>query len=130
MKPIQALIVEDDFALGDVIKEILQISGYQADLVRNGRQAMEHLSQHAPDVVILDMHLPEISGLVILDFIRSAQRLADTRVLVVTADTDILDSIRQRIDAGFVKPFSAMQLLKTVQQLCAKLMPSDMDNNP
>ncbi len=130
MKPIQALIVEDDFALGDVIKEILQISGYQADLVRNGRQAMEHLSQHAPDVVILDMHLPEISGLVILDFVRSAQRLADTRVLVVTADTDILDSIRQRIDAGFVKPFSAMQLLKTVQQLCAKLMPSDMDNNP
>lgn len=130
MKPIQALIVEDDFALGDVIKEILQISGYQADLVRNGRQAMEHLSQHAPDVVILDMHLPEISGLVILDFVRSAQRLANTRVLVVTADTDILDSIRQRIDAGFVKPFSAMQLLKTVQQLCAKLMPSDMDNNP
>lgn len=125
MKPIQTLIVEDDFALGDVIKEILDISGYQVELARDGRRAMQYLSDHTPDIVILDMHLPEISGLVIIDFIQSERRLADTRVLVMTADTNLLESIRERIQAGFVKPFGVVQLLQTVERLCSSSQPED-----
>jgi DNA-binding response OmpR family regulator len=60
-KPI-ALIIEDDEDLSIIFSEALNSAGFQTEIIRNGRLAMERLAVVTPEIVSLDMHLPEISG--------------------------------------------------------------------
>lgn len=113
----KVLIVEDDESLGSVIDEILQLVGYTTAWVRDGQAAMTWLAEEAPDAVVLDMHLPYVSGVTILDHIRTDDRLKRTRVLAVTADNLIAPMVQEKADATFLKPFSVADFVGMMNRL-------------
>jgi CheY-like chemotaxis protein len=112
-----ALIVEDDFDLSKIFAQALQSSGFETQVVRSGDLAMTWLSSTAPNVVVLDLHLPHIAGTDILRHIHSDPALADTRVIVVTADVRLAETLRDEADLVLLKPISFSQLSDLADRL-------------
>ena len=116
-----SMVIEDDEDLSAIFCEALNAAGFETEIVRNGRLAIERLGVIAPDVVILDMHLPLVSGSEILKYIRSEKRLAFTNVVVTTADAIMGEQMRESADFVLIKPISFGQL----RDLTARLNPID-----
>ncbi|MEM7119569.1 MAG: response regulator [Chloroflexota bacterium] len=83
-KPI-CFIIEDNEELGDIFSHALRMENYDVELIPNGDDAIERLNEAVPDLVLLDMFLPGKNGEHILNHIRQDARLANSRVVVVTA---------------------------------------------
>ena len=120
IKPI-SLIIEDDEDLSAIFDEALSAAGYQTEIIRNGRAALTRLQTVSPDVVILDMHLPQVTGAEILRFIRSEKRMSFTNVVVTTADAIMGEQVRDTADFVLIKPISFGQL----RDLTARLNPAN-----
>lgn len=105
------LVVEDTEVLGQAICERLSSMGHGADLIQDGKQANEFLRYQSVDLIILDLNLPNVSGLQILQTLR--QREDATPVLILTARDQVDDRIRL-LDAGaddyLTKPFDFGEL--------------------
>lgn len=117
-----ALIVEDDQDLATIFAEALQAAEYETKIVQDGVTALLVLKKTQPEVVVLDLHLPRISGQEILKQIRADQRLTATRVIIATADPYTADSLRDTADLVLIKPISFTQL----RDLAARLRPPDL----
>jgi DNA-binding response OmpR family regulator len=122
MKRDFSLIIEDDQDLATIFSEALQAAEYETEIIRDGRLAMERLADTQPAVVVLDLHLPQISGKKVLDQIRSTSHLAETRVILATADPFMAESLREIADLVLIKPISFGQL----RDLAARLRPPDV----
>ena len=105
-----ALIIEDDYDLAIIFSEALQAAGFEAEIIRSGDLAMKRLSTIVPDVVILDLHLPEVAGPEILRHIRTDPRLEGLPVIVATAYPHIADTLRKDANLVLIKPVSFTQL--------------------
>lgn len=107
-----ALIIEDDYDLSIIFAEALQAAGFETEIIRSGDKALERLSTSAPDIVVLDLHLPRVEGMSILRQIRNDPRLAKTRIIVVTGDTALADSpfLQRAAVQILVKPVTFRQL--------------------
>ena len=119
-----SLIIEDDEDLSDIFSQALIAAGFETEIIRNGRLALERLALVTPEVVILDMHLPEVAGSDILKYIRSESRLAMTNVVVTTADAVMAEQVRDQADFVLIKPISFGQL----RDLTSRLMPSKRED--
>ena len=115
------MVIEDDEDLSTIFCEALNAAGFETEIIRNGRLAIERLGDVTPDVVILDMHLPLVAGSEILKYIRSEKRLAFTNVVVTTADAIMGEQMRESADFVLIKPISFGQL----RDLTARLNPVD-----
>ena len=107
-----ALIIEDDPELVNIFAEALEQSGFQTTTVSDGSLAVELLSNTVPDIVLLDLHLPGVSGSKILRAIRADGRLCETRVIIATADDRTAEDLRNEADLILLKPISFKQLRK------------------
>ena len=105
-----ALIVEDDYDISIIFAQALRAAGFETQIIRSGDTAVMWLSSTAPDVVVLDLHLPRVSGIEILSQIRADPRLAGTRVIIATADDRKAEILREEADLVLVKPVSFSQL--------------------
>ncbi len=114
-----ALVIEDDPDLSDIFSQALAVSGYQTETILDGRVALERLGGIEAVVIVLDLHLPNVSGETILDRIRSDARFENTRVIVTTADTIMAELVRDKADIVLVKPVSFSQL----RDLATRLRP-------
>jgi DNA-binding response OmpR family regulator len=106
----RALIIEDDRDVAFIFEAALRDAGFEAEIVRTGDMALQRLAVSAPAVVVLDIHLPRVAGTDILRQIRADGRLADTRVIVTTADATLGDALREDADLVLIKPISYSQL--------------------
>jgi two-component system response regulator QseB len=114
-----ALIVEDHEDSAFIFAEALKVAGFETEVIHFGDLALERLAATAPDVVVLDLHLPRVGGPDILRQIRADARLAKTRVIVATAHPQMIESVRDDADLTLVKPVSFTQL----RDLAARLLP-------
>jgi two-component system cell cycle response regulator DivK len=105
-----ALIIEDDEDLSTIFSEALNAAGFETEIVRDGTQAKARIAALAPDVIILDMHLPHVSGAELMKQIRADARLATTRVVVATADARMGEAMSDASDFVLIKPISFTQL--------------------
>ena len=80
------LIVDDNDAFREVLKCALQGEGYHISEAADGKQAIEQLTTHPPDLLLLDLHLPEIDGREVVQFITQRPELKDMEVLVISGD--------------------------------------------
>jgi two-component system cell cycle response regulator DivK len=117
-----ALIIEDDYKLATIFAQALRMAEFEAEIVQDGKVALARLAVILPVVVVLDLHLPYVSGLEILRQIRADERLNQTQVIVATADAMMADSLRQEADLVLLKPISFSQL----RDLAARLRPRDI----
>jgi len=112
-----ALIIEDDEKLIDLFAVALQSAGFAIKMALDGQTALDELAVTVPALVILDLHLPKVSGVEVLARIRTDSRLADTRVLLVTADALMVKNLRQDVDLVLLKPISVKQLRELAQRV-------------
>ena len=117
-----ALIIEDDPDLATIFAEALQMAEFETEIVSDGQAALGRLAATTPAVVVLDLHLPHVSGPKILQQIRADRRLAKTRVLLATADALMAESLRREADLVLLKPISFHQL----RDLAKRLRPPDI----
>ncbi|NJN98418.1 MAG: response regulator [Anaerolineales bacterium] len=117
-----ALIIEDDPKLAAVFAAALQSANYTIEVIDEGQAAVKRLTAIKPDVVILDLHLPFVSGADLLQKIRADQRLAQTYVIVVTADLFRVEALRDQANIVLIKPVGFIRL----QNIVAKLQATQM----
>ena len=104
------LIVEDDNDLVAIFSKALQTAGYATEVCQTGIDAIETLGRLTPHLVVLDLHLPGVSGVEVLQYIRGDERLAQTHVVISTADPQLAETLRDVIDIVLIKPVSYRQL--------------------
>jgi two-component system OmpR family response regulator len=117
MEPNLALVIEDDAGAGGVYVEALKQAGFKAELCPNGRAALARLAAVVPDVVLLDLNLPDVTGETILQAIRADARLAGTRIIITTGQAHRAKDLESRADLVLVKPVSANQLTDLAARL-------------
>lgn len=105
-----ALIVEDETDLAIIFSKALQEAGFETQIVRAGDTALMWLSSTTPQIVVLDLHLPRVSGEEVLDQIRADERLATTKVIIATADPRMAETLQDRADLVLLKPIGFSQL--------------------
>ncbi|MBR5137703.1 MAG: response regulator transcription factor [Clostridia bacterium] len=124
------LLIEDDNNISTFITTILDANGYEPLLARNGKEAMALVSSSCPDLVLLDMGLPDMDGMKILQFIRQWSSLP---VIVVSARTRERDKV-EALDAGaddyITKPFGSSELLARIRTALRHANPSNHDSGP
>ena len=115
-----ALIVEDEYDIALIFAKAVRAAGFETEIVRAGDTALAWLSTHTPDVVILDLGLPIVSGEDILNPIRTNDRLAHIRIIIATAYSILGENIRDNADAVLIKPIGFSQL----RDLAARFKPN------
>jgi DNA-binding response OmpR family regulator len=105
-------IVDDEIAIAEAYAATVQSVGLEPQMVHHGRVAQARLKEIVPALVILDLNLPGVSGRELLYQIRADPRLAQTRVLITSADTQTATAIANegKADIILVKPVSQEQL--------------------
>ncbi len=115
MKKTTILIADDDLQLLDVITLNLELEGYHVLRASDGKQALEQLERHRPDLVLLDVMMPRMSGFAVCHQVREFSAVP---IIVITARGQEQDKIRG-LDLGaddyLVKPFSVGELLARVR---------------
>jgi two-component system response regulator (stage 0 sporulation protein F) len=112
------LIIEDQASIRLLLNEVFSGEGYEVIEAESGQQALQHIEKFQSDIILLDMKLPGISGLEILQ--RCKQRTAQAKVVMMTAYGE-LDLIREAKALGaighFSKPFDIDELKLYVNSL-------------
>jgi len=112
-----ALIIEDDSKLANIFAHALQAAHFETEVFQDGRTALDRLAQVEPAMIILDLHLPYISGKEILRQIRGDERFAQTHIVLATADALMADELEDEADLVLLKPISFVQLRDLAQRL-------------
>ncbi|KXK13005.1 MAG: response regulator receiver protein [Chloroflexi bacterium OLB14] len=112
-----ALIVEDDRDIVALFRHVLDVAGYHTEIVLDGKDAMERLETFTPNIVLLDLQLPRMSGVDILKNMRNDERLKKVPVVVITAYAPVADSLPVEPDLLLLKPVDINQLSNLVQRL-------------
>jgi len=112
-----AIIVEDNPDLADIFSVSLRGGGFDTEIIRDGRAAIERLSGSVPMVIVLDMHLPFVGGPEILKEIRANERFAKVAVIVATADAQTADGLQGKADLVLLKPVSVDQLRELAKRM-------------
>lgn len=121
MKKRLALIIEDDIKLATIFSYALEEVQFDTEIISEGDDVLGRLKELVPDVVILDLHLPFISGTEILKHMRADVRLKHVPVILATADAIIAESVRDEADLVLLKPISVRQLQKLAERLSSSL---------
>lgn len=109
------LIVEDEKSIAHFISTILDTNGYETMLARSGAEAMSMISSHCPDLIILDLGLPDMDGLEILSSLRSWTSLPVVVVSARVHERDKVAALDLGADDYLTKPFGTDELLARVR---------------
>lgn len=116
--PIRVLLVDDEPALTNLVKMALHYEGWVVDIAHNGREAMAKFERISPDVLVLDIMLPDVDGLQILERVRQSD--AYTPTLFLTARDSVMDRVTgltAGADDYMTKPFSLEELVARLRGL-------------
>jgi len=114
------LVVDDDPYILMSLEFLMKKNGFDVMVARNGTEALEIVDKQVPDIVLLDIMMPDVDGYAICKHIKSSKKLKEAKVVFMSAKSKESD-IQKGYDLGaslyVTKPFSTRQLLKQVQEL-------------
>ncbi len=105
-----ALVIEDDPAQQKIFTKAIEMAEYTVEPIGDGKEALERLKEIIPALIILDLHLPRVSGDEILRYIRADDRFSSTSVMLATADPLLAETLHDQSDLILLKPVSFTQL--------------------
>ena len=126
------LIVEDDEDILELVKYNLTKEGYKISFEVSGEGALSFLSSKTPDLILLDIMLPEIDGLEICRTIKSDSKLKAIPIIMVTArgeESDIVSGLEMGADDYITKPFSPKVLLARIKTVLRRKSKDVVDDN-
>ncbi len=124
----RVLVVEDEETLAVGVRDALEHSGFSVDVVHDGVSGLDRIRETKPDLVVLDLMLPGMSGLEILNTLRQEKQAV--RVLILTAladEEDLLRGFEMGADDYMKKPFSPRELVARVE---SQFRRRDLDSEP
>ncbi|MBI3547671.1 MAG: response regulator transcription factor [Elusimicrobia bacterium] len=114
------LVIDDDRAIVDVVETALKAEGYSVRTAKNADQAFATMTNDVVDMLILDVQLPGISGLKLLEIVKQDPRTSSVPVLMLTtrkSESDKVAGLKTGADDYLGKPFSVKELLARVEAL-------------
>jgi len=121
------LIIEDDAALVEVLEYNLEQAGYQVSVARGGRAGLHVTESVRPDLILLDVMLPEMDGIEVCRQLRAHESTRDVLILMLTAKSQELDELigfSVGADDYVTKPFSVNVLLQRIKSLIRRQEPT------
>lgn len=115
MNNLLILVVEDDASVRNLIGTTLKTHGYDYITATNGENAVMQASSHNPDVVLLDLGLPDIDGVDVIGKIRTWSEMPIIVISARTEDKDKIDALDAGADDYLTKPFSVEELLARIR---------------
>jgi diguanylate cyclase (GGDEF)-like protein len=112
-----AMIIEDDRDTVAMFRHLLDFAGYKTEIILRGEKAIDRLKIVSPDIILLDLNLPGVSGEEILNFIKQDDRLKDIPVVVVTGHAELALGLEAQTDLVLLKPVSVDQLTNLILRL-------------
>jgi CheY-like chemotaxis protein len=119
-----AVIIEDDAAIADIFATALNQAKYQTLIIGDGLAAVNRLKTLQPVLILLDLHLPGLPGVRVLQAIRADERLKDVHVIVTSADATLTQYLRDEADLVLVKPVGFNQLIELATRMRQDAKPS------
>lgn len=116
----KVLIVDDEPNIVMSLEYLMRKNDFEVFIARNGAEALELLSGKVPDLILLDIMMPDVDGYEICMIVKQNPRLTDTKVIFLSAKskiTDIEKGYELGADLYITKPFSTRALLKSVNEL-------------
>jgi diguanylate cyclase (GGDEF)-like protein len=113
-----ALIVEDDRDIVALFRHVMDLAGYRTEILLNGKAAADYLAHTRPDIVLLDLGLPGVSGVDILVMMHADERLKEVPVVVITAHAHLVESLPVRPTLTLIKPVNIEQMSNLIQRIC------------
>ena len=109
------LVVEDEKSISSFLRAILSSNGYDVIVAHTGSEAFSMISSHCPDLVVLDLGLPDMDGIAIIESVRQWTQLPILVVSARTHERDKVDALERGADDYITKPFGAAELLARVR---------------
>ncbi len=120
--PKTVLIVEDNELNMKLFKDLLEAHGFETLQTKDGIQALQMAREHRPDLIIMDIQLPEVSGLEVTSWIKNDEDIKHIPIIAVTAFAMKGDEEKMReggCEAYIAKPISVTQFIDTVKNFTA-----------
>src|SRR5512145_2347608 len=120
------LVIDDEPDLLELVRINLRQAGYEVETAETGRDALELLRRSAPDLVVLDLMLPDVTGTEICRRMRTDPELADLPIIMLTAKADEVDRVvglELGADDYVTKPFSPRELTLRVRAVLRRRKP-------
>ncbi len=116
----KVLVVDDDPYILMSLEFLMKKNGFEVMVARNGKEALDIVNTSIPDLVLLDIMMPDVDGYAICRHIKSSKELNSTKVVFLSAKTREAD-IQKGLDLGaemyISKPFSTRELVKKIREL-------------
>ncbi|SMC44221.1 phosphate regulon transcriptional regulator PhoB [Primorskyibacter flagellatus] len=123
------LVVEDEASQREILSYNLEAEGFRVAVAENGEEAMLLVAEEAPDLVVLDWMLPNVSGIEVCRRIKSRSDTRSIPVIMLSARTEEVDRVRgleTGADDYVVKPFSVVELMARVRAQLRRTRPATM----
>ena len=118
------LVVDDDANIVRLVRSYLEQAGYRVETAADGKSALQAIRTLRPDLVVLDLMLPEMDGLTVTRTVRAEPSLASTPILMLTArveDVDRILGLEMGADDYVTKPFNPREILARVKAILRRI---------
>ncbi|MDH4093467.1 MAG: response regulator [Betaproteobacteria bacterium] len=116
----KVLIVDDEPNIVAALEFLLEKNGYQVRVATNGEEALGQLDAFAPDLVLLDVMVPKVSGYEVCQRMRAEPKWRDMRIVMLSAkgrEVEVEKGMSVGADLYVTKPFSSAELVATIREL-------------
>ena len=123
MEQKKILVADDNENIREALTYLLEDEGYQLWLAKDGAETIKKVKEFRPDILFLDIMMPEINGYDVCRTIKSDPVLKDTYVIMLTAKGQVAEQERGKevgADEYIVKPFSPMEILTRIKNILGK----------
>jgi two-component system, OmpR family, response regulator VicR len=116
--------VEDEAEMIDLVRLIMARRGFEVIGAHGGREGLDAIRQHLPDLVLLDLMMPDIDGWDVYQQMKAEEPTREIPVIVVTAKAQSIDKVLglhiAKVDDYISKPFSPQELVESVEKVLAR----------
>lgn len=125
---LQAVYIEDEPEMIDLVRVILSKRGIEVIGATGGREGLDVIAANEPDIVLLDLMMPEVGGWEVFQQIKADDKLKDIPVIIITAKAQSIDKVLglhiAKVDDYITKPFEPDDLLQSID----KVLPAARDS--
>ena len=121
----RVLVVDDEFLIRRTVEINLRARGFDVDLAETGEEGLELAARHRPDVVVVDLGLPGISGIEVIEGIRGWSRVPIVVLSVRDTEADKVAALDAGADDYVTKPFGMDELLARLRAALRRVIPAD-----
>lgn len=119
--PRTILYIEDDLEMINLVTVILNRSGYVVKSANSGSKGLELIEQELPDLILLDLMMPEMDGWTLYQQLKSSESTSNIPVIIITAKSQPIDRVLglhvAKVDDYIAKPFHPQELLASINQV-------------